>query len=279
MIFFVLLFLFVIICSIIALIKIREIFISVRKKKYVEFLIYNSISLKNLDEINTKYDFYTNVNNFDKSHVYDNENFYDCISCEDYLIYQLQYKKFDIEKEIKHVDYNKSKYELYCKEISNIKEFGKYLNTNSKLNREYLLTIEKALFYQRELKPVINFSIHITLYCSTINGYIYKNKKQSFSSEYITSLIKKLNNKNRNFYNDKEIWNALCRVERGKVSNKMRFSIYKRDGYRCCICGRSEISDRLEIDHIKPIAKGGKSTYDNLQTLCRRCNKNKGDKY
>ena len=30
---------------------------------------------------------------------------------------------------------------------------------------------------------------------------------------------------------------------------------------------------------IKPIAKGGKSTYDNLQTLCVYCNKEKGDKY
>lgn len=92
-------------------------------------------------------------------------------------------------------------------------------------------------------------------------------------------MIKRLNNKNRDFYNDKGIWDSLCRVERGKVSNKMRFSIYKRDGYRCRICGRTEKHDYLEIDHIKPIAKGGKSTYDNLQTLCRRCNKNKGDSF
>ena len=35
----------------------------------------------------------------------------------------------------------------------------------------------------------------------------------------------------------------------------------------------------MDIDHIKPIAKGGKTTYDNLQTLCRRCNKEKGDTY
>lgn len=77
----------------------------------------------------------------------------------------------------------------------------------------------------------------------------------------------------------REIWDSICRVERGRVSNKMRFSIYKRDRYRCCICGRSKYSDFLEIDNINPIAKGGKSTYDNLQTLCRRCNKNKGDKY
>ena len=57
----------------------------------------------------------------------------------------------------------------------------------------------------------------------------------------------------------------------------MRFSIYQRDGYRCRICGRS--TDDLEVDHIFPIAKGGKSTYDNLQTLCHRCNYNKSDSF
>ena len=58
----------------------------------------------------------------------------------------------------------------------------------------------------------------------------------------------------------------------------MRFSIYARDGYRCRICGaRQGKIVQLEIDHIIPIAKGGKSTYDNLQTLCHNCNVQKGD--
>ena len=55
----------------------------------------------------------------------------------------------------------------------------------------------------------------------------------------------------------------------------MRFAIYKRDNYRCRKCGRQ--TDDLEVDHIIPIAKGGKSTYDNLQTLCHRCNSKKSD--
>ncbi|MBO4667476.1 MAG: HNH endonuclease [Bacilli bacterium] len=54
----------------------------------------------------------------------------------------------------------------------------------------------------------------------------------------------------------------------------MRFSIYARDGNRCRKCGRR--TGDLEIDHIIPIAKGGKSTYENLQTLCKSCNKKKG---
>ncbi|MBO4983778.1 MAG: HNH endonuclease [Clostridia bacterium] len=57
----------------------------------------------------------------------------------------------------------------------------------------------------------------------------------------------------------------------------MRFSLYQRDGYRCLKCGISQEYANLEIDHIVPIAKGGKSTYNNLQTLCHRCNVAKGD--
>lgn len=126
-------------------------------------------------------------------------------------------------------------------------------------------------------KPTMQFALTITLYCSTINGRIYDRKTAVFYDNDIFALIKRLNNKNGTFYNDREIWNSLCRVERGKVSNKMRFSIYERDGYRCCKCGISDRYANLEIDHIIPISKGGKSTYDNLQTLCHKCNVEKGD--
>ncbi|WP_294755493.1 HNH endonuclease signature motif containing protein, partial [uncultured Ruminococcus sp.] len=34
----------------------------------------------------------------------------------------------------------------------------------------------------------------------------------------------------------------------------------------------------LEVDHIIPIAKGGKTEANNLQTLCWRCNREKGKK-
>ena len=108
---------------------------------------------------------------------------------------------------------------------------------------------------------------------------MYATKDRSFSAEYVLELIKRLNNKDGTFYIDKGIWDALCRVERGRVSDRMRFSIYKRDGYRCRMCGKSGTFATLEIDHIKPIAKGGKSTYDNLQTLCKSCNQKKGDNY
>lgn len=49
--------------------------------------------------------------------------------------------------------------------------------------------------------------------------------------------------------------------------------------YQCAICGKTGRSRRLfQIDHIKPMNKGGKSVPENLQILCKRCNGIKGDK-
>lgn len=157
-------------------------------------------------------------------------------------------------------------------------ETGKFLIKIGKFKYEKLVSTEKRLITQMiYIKPHTDFYIDVTLYCSQINGRIYAKKYVTYSADDILVLIKRLRNRNGTLYNDREIWNSICRVERGKVSNKMRFSIYKRDGYRCRKCGVSQRYAQLEVDHIIPIAKGGKSTYNNLQTLCHRCNVEKGD--
>ncbi|MDZ4178495.1 MAG: HNH endonuclease signature motif containing protein [Coriobacteriia bacterium] len=65
------------------------------------------------------------------------------------------------------------------------------------------------------------------------------------------------------------------------VSLKMRHAVLKRDGYRCRRCGADPSQDgsvRLEVDHIVAVARGGKSTMDNLQALCWECNQGKKDR-
>ena len=179
--------------------------------------------------------------------------------------------------QVKKIDSNKQKYQEYLCEVETI-ELGKFQCPIGKLKLDKLLNTERNIVNNAVQTPVTQFNITVTLYCSKINGRIYDGKIQSFCVEEIFSFINRLKNKSGPFYNDRDIWNSLCRVERGKVSNKMRFSIYERDGYRCRRCGVSERYAALEIDHIIPISKGGKSTYENLQTLCRKCNYEKGNK-
>ncbi len=59
------------------------------------------------------------------------------------------------------------------------------------------------------------------------------------------------------------------------------WDVLARDNWRCCKCGRSAKEDGviLHVDHIKPRSKGGTDDMDNLQTLCRKCNLGKSDKY
>ena len=247
------------------------------QKKYVDFVSENSIYLKQLEEINCKYHFFDYVD-FNQSHTYDNEHFYSDIRCVDYLIYQLQFISGKVINQINREKQNSRLYAAYIKEIESLTGLGEFAIETGKLKHKKLIAIEQQLIKQCTLaKPHTDFCIIVTLYCSQINGRIYAQKSELYHAEDILGLIKRLQNRRGTFYNDREIWDSICRVERGKVSNKMRFSIYERDGYQCRKCGISQRYAQLEIDHIIPIAKGGKSTYNNLQTLCHRCNVEKGD--
>ena len=57
-----------------------------------------------------------------------------------------------------------------------------------------------------------------------------------------------------------------------RVPDSLRASVLVRDGGRCRKCRRSI---NLEIDHIIPVSKGGKTEESNLQVMCRRCNRAK----
>lgn len=65
--------------------------------------------------------------------------------------------------------------------------------------------------------------------------------------------------------------------ERRAISRKLRLLILERDGYRCCLCGRTAKEAKLEVDHKIPVAKGGTDSLNNLWTLCIDCNRGKSD--
>jgi 5-methylcytosine-specific restriction endonuclease McrA len=85
-----------------------------------------------------------------------------------------------------------------------------------------------------------------------------------------------------------------CRVpeavrRRVAIPPWLRASIMCRDGFTCQRCGwavtaygagydgrRAPCGDRvLELDHVVPLALGGLDTEENLQALCRPCNRRK----
>jgi hypothetical protein len=69
---------------------------------------------------------------------------------------------------------------------------------------------------------------------------------------------------------EKSTWQD--RLANRRVPDTLRAAVLLRDGGRCRRCRRSI---NLEVDHIVPVSKGGKSEESNLQILCRRCNRSK----
>ena len=63
---------------------------------------------------------------------------------------------------------------------------------------------------------------------------------------------------------------------RKAIPGTIRQNVLMRDNYTCQICGATvEDGAKLEIDHIIPYSKGGTDKENNLQVLCRQCNREK----
>lgn len=250
------------------------IFIPISKKRaeYRNLIFDHSKGLRTINEINEKYVF-SDIPNYDLSHRYDNENFYNTISPEDYLIYQLVFIRGNVRTACKNAEANAIKYREMVQEISERVKLRDYDIPVSEKNWATLDRMEEKIIKSKYKHPKTTFSIQVRLSLTNINGEHIRSKSDTFDAKHIISLINRINQKRGSYYSDEEIFHAICRVERGKVTNRMRFAIYKRDGNRCRKCGSTR---NLEVDHIIPIAKGGKSTMDNLQTLCHRCNVKKG---
>lgn len=67
------------------------------------------------------------------------------------------------------------------------------------------------------------------------------------------------------------------RRERAKA-RELRKTPYYRDLFRkgiCHYCGKQFPPEDLTLDHIVPVARGGRSTKGNLVVCCRSCNQEK----
>jgi len=70
----------------------------------------------------------------------------------------------------------------------------------------------------------------------------------------------------------------LIKIIRTIYRTKVPFSkknIMIRDDFTCQYCGKGK---ELTIDHVIPVSRGGKSTFENCVTACKYCNNTKSNK-
>lgn len=70
------------------------------------------------------------------------------------------------------------------------------------------------------------------------------------------------------------IWDYRL-LDNEPVPDSLRYRILSEAKGRCTLCGVTKDERPLDIDHIIPRSRGGKTVYENLQVLCSKCNRSK----
>ena len=70
-----------------------------------------------------------------------------------------------------------------------------------------------------------------------------------------------------------ENFERLPAARRERIPQSVMLFVWQRDKGHCVRCNSNE---RLEFDHIIPVAEGGSNTERNIQLLCETCNRSKG---
>ena len=141
---------------------------------------------------------------------------------------------------------------------------------------EFIMKNDESGFYSRLGFADVDeslFAVEYKFVYTSGGGMAQRSFTVPMTEETIIELIKVLESKLTT--------SAFVKEQRALMTKKLRESIKKRDNFTCCSCGNSthiEPNLLLEIDHIIPVAKGGCTVVDNLQTLCWKCNRAKSDK-
>lgn len=137
-------------------------------------------------------------------------------------------------------------------------------------------------FSSKKLEKKLGFE-EVDMSTAYFPKYIFKYISSGGNASTECDVIMDIDNLNRFilFLSEKIKFNKSVAGQRALMTSKLRQRIKERDGFICKQCGASvqkEPNLLLEIDHIIPVSKGGLTTEDNLQTLCWRCNRKKGNK-
>ena len=192
----------------------------------------------------------------------------------DYLVAAAKESPRWIEDLVFFARKNQILYDEYNHKLSQIGETStkRIKATKTLMSVKSYRRIEGEIYRNEVLHPVVNpIVIVVTSYTSAKGRNSYR-KEESFGIADLKGVLKEVETQNT-YAQSRE-------YQRSLMTSSLRYAVLKRDQFRCQICGASAADGaRLEVDHIMPISKGGKTEKDNLRTLCERCNRGKRDRY
>lgn len=175
------------------------------------------------------------------------------------------------------------KLQLLVEELETLKDARQIIENYKKDYQQYLSDVpdyvmeaDEEGFYTRLGFANISESVLTVEYkfsYTSDGGMARRSFTVPMTEETVVALIEKLQSK--------LTMTSFAKEQRSLMTSKLRQKIKERDDYTCKFCGNSthkEPNLLLEIDHILPVAKGGCTVEENLQTLCWKCNRQKSDR-
>ena len=166
------------------------------------------------------------------------------------------------EKEVSCITIRKTKGKVICRECSKEKK------QTEKLRKHKLIEYKKAIMSVNQEQMMLRK-------CPMCRAFYFGYEKDRFCSKECKAIALK---KYVNRY--KEIKRKRCKTDESKYINLA--SLYERDRGICWLCGKPcdmslDTNDNYypSIDHVYPVAKGGKDTWDNVRLAHRICNTRK----
>lgn len=261
------------ICTIILLLSIciSTYFVEKIAKKMEKEVSKSSVKVMNIEKINKEFDFKIIKN---KTHriiqrEYSRKSL-DRVDGNDIILYNIENNVNDLRTDIENSIYNISLLEEYEKKVANIltqEETNKTKYSDKKFQKIETIILKNIIYQKKDF----TINIYLKVFYVSNGGNVYDKREGTRTYSELVELYQRWKKSNG--------FEITKQQERQIMNYDIRYNVLKRDNFTCQKCGAT-VQDgvKLEVDHIIPVSKGGKTNMSNLQTLCNRCNKGKSNK-
>lgn len=257
---------------IISLITSATIFFLVLNSKARKLADAHSLRLAGIKKLNSKYHFVLNIRAKYQYPVYlPNKRSFDSFDPFSYFGGLVMEDKSTYELIFNSLESNKQQYPQYLNEIAALPtEIPKNVcQKHTRVPYELINWNEKRLIKAATIVPPLDSKVFFHVKYTSPKG------RNSYSKEYVCMMSELCEN-----YYQHVITDSMKAFQRSLMTDSLRYDVMKRDGFRCVLCGRTAKDGVvLHVDHILPVARGGKTEINNLRTLCEFCNLGKSAKY